>query len=186
MLSFTMYGVEWFHARNASMPLLLFFNTYLIGRYIRLYPISILERSKYVIFLTGVTLLVVEPMLLHLIGMDSRMKFVGGNFNVLIIFVDIAALLICEKHIKNGKTNMFTRNVLAVYLIHTSKFGSWILHDVIFYDGLAFDILYILFVVLSVVIICVIIEEIRCKITSRIEIGLSKIIDSKINLFTNI
>ena len=34
MLSFTMYGVEWFHARNASMPLLLFFNTYLIGQYI--------------------------------------------------------------------------------------------------------------------------------------------------------
>ena len=186
MLSFTMYGVEWFHARNASMPLLLFFNTYLIGRYIRLYPISILERYKYVIFLTGVTLLVVEPMLLHLVGMDSKMKFVGGNFNVLIIIVNIAALLICEKHIKNGKTNMFTRNVLAVYLIHTSKFGSWILHDVIFCDGLAFDILFILFVVLSVVIICVIIEEIRCKITSRIENGLSKFIDSKINIFTNL
>ena len=87
------------------------------------------------------------------------MKFVGGNFNVLIIIVDIAALLICEKHIKNGKTNMFTRNVLAVYLIHTSKSGSWILHDVIFCDGLAFDILFILFVVLSVVIICIIIEQ---------------------------
>ena len=186
MLSFTMYGVEWFHARNASMPLLLFFNTYLIGRYIRLYPISILERYKYVIFLTGVTLLVVEPMLLHLVGMDSKMKYVGGNFNVLIIIVDIAILLICEKHMKNGKTNMFTRNVLAVYLIHTSKFGSWILHDVIFYDGLAFDILFILFVVLSVVIICVIIEEIRCKITSRIENGFSIFIDSKINLFRNI
>ena len=56
----------------------------------------------------------------------------------------------------------------------------------IFCDGLAFDILFILFVVLSVVIICVIIEEIRCEITSRIENGLSKFIDSKKNLFTNI
>ena len=71
-------------------------------------------------------LLVVEPMLLHVIGMDGRMKFVGANFNVLIIIVDIAALLICEKHIKNGETNMFTRNVLAVTsYIHQSLVGGF-------------------------------------------------------------
>lgn len=40
MLTFSMYGVQWFHARDASMPLLLFFNTYLVGRYIRLYPVK--------------------------------------------------------------------------------------------------------------------------------------------------
>lgn len=43
MLTFSMYGVQWFHARDASMPLLLFFNTYLVGRYIRLYPVKWLE-----------------------------------------------------------------------------------------------------------------------------------------------
>ena len=132
------------------------------------------------------TLLVAEPMILHYIGMDSKMKFVGGNFNVLILFVDITALFICEKNMRTGKTNMFTRNVLAVYLLHTSGFGSWVLHDVIFCDGIAFDILFILFVVFSVVIICIIIEEIRRKITTGIEYRLSKYVDSKIKLFANI
>ena len=89
MVSFTMYGVEWFHAKNASMPLLLFFNTYLIGRYIRQYPISFLEKYKYIIFFSGVVLLVAEPMIIHFIGMDSKLKYVGGNFNILILVVDI-------------------------------------------------------------------------------------------------
>lgn len=44
--SFIMYGAEWYHAKNASMPLLLFFNTYLIGRYMRLYPIIFLNKYK--------------------------------------------------------------------------------------------------------------------------------------------
>lgn len=84
VLSFIMYGAEWFHAKNSTMPLLLFFNTYLIGRYVRLYPIQWLEKNRFVILILGLTLLVAEPIVLHVIGLDSKMKFVGGNFNVLL------------------------------------------------------------------------------------------------------
>lgn len=47
VISFIMYGAEWFHAKDASMPLLLFFNTYLVGRFIKLYPINFVLKYKY-------------------------------------------------------------------------------------------------------------------------------------------
>lgn len=183
MVSFTMYGVEWFHAKNASMPLLLFFNTYLIGRYIRQYPISFLEKYKYIIFFSGVVLLVAEPMIIHFIGMDSKLKYVGGNFNILILVVDISLLLICEKHKRIGKSNMFTRNVLAVYLIHTSGFGGWILHNQIINDESQFDIGYILLVVIMVVVACILIEELRVKLSDKAEKVIANYIESKLKLF---
>ena len=182
MLSFSMYGVQWFHARNASMPLLLFFNTYLVGRYIRLYPIKWLEKCKYLIFILGLVALVTEPMALHFAGLDSKMKFVGGNFNVLILIVDIALLLICNGHQKMGKGNMLTRNVLAVYLIHESGIGRMILHDYIFHDGVQFNIAYILTIVAVVVVVCVAIEEIRKRLFNKLENRMIMKIDSLLNL----
>lgn len=103
MLTFSMYGVQWFHARDASMPLLLFFNTYLVGRYIRLYPVKWLEKYKYLIFTLGLIALVSEPMALHYFGLDCKMKFAGGNFNFLILVVNIALLMICNGHQKMGR-----------------------------------------------------------------------------------
>lgn len=182
MLSFTMYGVWWFHAKDASMPLLLFFNTYLIGRYIRLYPIMWLEKYKYVIFVLSLIALVSSPMMLHFVGLDNKMKFVGGNFNVLILFVDITLLLICNAHQKIGKGNILTRNVLAVYLIHESGIGRKILHEVVFHDGVQFNIAYILVIVLLVVIISVIIEEIRKRLFNNLERLIANKIDSLLNL----
>lgn len=161
VISFIMYGAEWFHAKDASMPLLLFFNTYLIGRYIKLYPIKFVLKFKYFIFIVGLSLLIVEPMILHAIGLDGKMKFVSGNFNVLVLIIDISLLQICLSHQKKGKGNFLTRNVLAIYLIHESEFGRRILHENIFYDGRAIDFGFILSVVVIVVVISVLIEEVR-------------------------
>lgn len=169
VLTFMMYGVWWFHAKNSSMPLLLFFNTYIIGRYIRIYPIGWLEKYKYTIFIAGLTVLVSELMILHLVGLDGKMKFACGNFNVLILVVDIALLLICNEHQKMGKGNMLTKNVLAVYLIHTCGFGQKVLHEKIFYDGLNFNIAYILSVVVVVVVVCTIVEEVRKRLFYKFE-----------------
>lgn len=182
MLSFSMYGVRWFHARDASMPLLLFFNTYLVGRYIRLYPVKWLEKYKYLIFTLGLIILVSEPMALHFVELDSKMKFAGGNFNVLILIVDIALLLICNGHQKMGKGNLLTKNVLAVYLIHESGIGRKILHEEIFHDGVRFNIAYILAVVAAVVVLCVVIEEIRKRLFYKLESRMITKIDSLLNL----
>lgn len=164
VLSFIMYGAEWFHAKNSTMPLLLFFNTYLIGRYIRLYPIQWLEKNRFVILILGLTLLVAEPIVLHVIGLDSKMKFVGGNFNVLLPVICVALLLICNSYQKLGNGNFLTRNILVVYLIHVSGVGSKLLHQCIFYDGQEFNLAFILIIVFFVVISCTLIEEVR-KIT---------------------
>lgn len=161
VLSFIMYGAEWFHAKDASMPLLLFFNTYLVGRYIKLYPIKFVLKFKYLIFIIGLFLLIVEPITLHAIGLDGKMKFVSGNFNVLVLITDIALLQICLSQQKMGKGNFLTRNVLAIYLVHESEFGRRILHENIFYDGRAIDFVFILSVVVIVVVISVLIEEVR-------------------------
>lgn len=169
MLSFMMYGVWWFHAKDGSMPLLLFFNTYLVGRYIRLYPVLWLEKYKYLIFFLGLLILVLEPMALHSVGLDNKMKFVGGNFNVLVLVVDIALLLICNAYQKMGKGNIFTRNVLAVYLIHESGIGNRVLHKQLFHEGVEFNIAYILCVVMAVVVVCIIIEEIRKQLFNKLE-----------------
>ena len=169
MLSFMMYGVWWFHAKDGSMPLLLFFNTYLVGRYIRLYPVLWLEKYKYLIFFLGLLILVLEPMALHAVGLDNKMKFVGGNFNVLVLVVDIALLLICNAHKKMGRGNVFTRNVLAVYLIHESGIGNRVLHKQLFHEGMEFNIAYILCVVMAVVVVCIIIEEIRKQLFNKLE-----------------
>lgn len=169
MLSFMMYGVWWFHAKDGSMPLLLFFNTYLVGRYIRLYPVLWLEKYKYLIFFLGLLILVSEPMALHSVGLDNKMKFVGGNFNVLVLVVDIALLLICNAYQKMGKGNIFTRNVLAVYLIHESGIGNRVLHKQLFHEGVEFNIAYILCVVMAVVVVCIIIEEIRKQLFNKLE-----------------
>lgn len=169
LLSFFMYGAQWFHAKDSSMPLLLFFNTYLIGRYIRLYPIKWLETSKCKIFVIGLLILISEPMMLHAFGLDSKLKFVGGNFNVLVLVVDVALLLICNDCHKLGKGNLLTQNVLAVYLIHESGFGRKLLHDNIFFDGRPFNIGFIMLVVVVVVLVCVLIEEGRKRILGPIE-----------------
>ena len=182
MLTFSMYGVQWFHARDASMPLLLFFNTYLVGRYIRLYPIRWLERYKYLIFVLGLIALMVEPMAFHFIGLDSKMKFAGGNFNVLILVVDIALLLICNRHQKMGNGNVLTRNVLAVYLIHESGIGRKILHEEVFHDGVQFNIAYILTIVVIVVFVCISIEEIRRRLFNEWENRFISKIDSLLKL----
>lgn len=169
VISFIMYGAEWFHAKDASMPLLLFFNTYLIGRYIKLYPIKFVLKFKYFIFIVGLSMLIVEPMILHAIGLDGKMKFVSGNFNVLVLIADISLLQICLSHQKMGKGNFLTRNVLAIYLIHTSGLGGKILHEFIFYEGREFNLVFILFVVVFVVIVSVMIEEIRRYFFGNIE-----------------
>lgn len=161
VISFIMYGAEWFHAKDASMPLLLFFNTYLVGRYIKLYPVNFLKQFKYPIFIIGLSLLIVEPMILHAIGLDGKMKFVSGNFNVLVLITDISLLQICLSQQKMGKGNFLTRNVLAIYLVHESEFGRRILHDNIFYDGRTIDFVFILSVVVIVVVASVLIEEVR-------------------------
>lgn len=161
VISFIMYGAEWLHAKDASMPLLLFFNTYLVGRYIKLYPIKFVLKSKYHIFIIGLSLLILEPMILHAIGLDGQMKFVSGNFNVLVLITDISLLQICLSQQKIGKGNFLTRNVLAIYLIHESEFGRRILHENIFYDGRAINFVFILAVVLIVVVVSVLIEELR-------------------------
>lgn len=161
VISFIMYGAEWFHAKNASMPLLLFFNTYLVGRYIKLYPIKFVLKFKYLIFIIGLSLLILEPMILHAIGLDEKMKFVSGNFNVLVLITDISLLQICLSQQKIGKGNFLTRNVLAIYLIHESEFGRRLLHENVFYDGRAIDFVFMLSVVVIVVVISVLIEEVR-------------------------
>ena len=178
MLSFSMYVVQWFHAKDASMSLLLFFNTYLVGRYIRLYPVNWLEKYKNQIFIFGLIVLVFEPVTFHFFGLDSKMKFAGGNFNILILVVDIALLLICIGHQKWGKGNILTQNVLAVYLIHESGIGRKILHEKIFYDGVSFNIAYILAIVATVVVVCVAIEEIRKLLFNKYENLLMSKIDS--------
>ena len=122
-------------------------------------------------------------MIIHFIGMDSKLKYVGGNFNILILVVDISLLLICEKHKRIGKSNMFTRNVLAVYLIHTSGFGGWILHNQIINDESQFDIGYILLVVIMVVVACILIEELRVKLSDKAEKVIANYIESKLKLF---
>lgn len=161
VISFIMYGAEWFHVKDASMPLLLFFNTYLVGRYIKLYPVNFLKQFKYSIFIIGLSLLILEPMILHAIGLDGKMKFVSGNFNVLVLITDIALLQICLSQQKMGKGNFLTRNVLAIYLVHESEFGRRILHENIFYDGRTIDFVFILSVVIIVVVASVLIEEVR-------------------------
>ena len=161
VISFIMYGAEWFHAKDASMPLLLFFNTYLVGRYIKLYPIKFVLKFKYHIFIIGLSLLILEPMIVHAIGLDGQMKFVSGNFNVLVLITDISLLQICLSQQKVGKGNFLTRNVLAIYLIHESEFGRRILHENIFYDGRGINFVFILAVVLIVVVVSVLIEEVR-------------------------
>ena len=160
VISFIMYGAEWFHAKDASMPLLLFFNTYLVGRYIKLYPIKFALKFKYSIFIISLSLLILEPMILHAIGLDEKMKFVSGNFNVLVLITDITLLQICLSQQKIGKGNFLTRNVLAIYLIHESEFGRRILHENIFYDGRAIDFVFMLSVVV-IVVVSVLIEELR-------------------------
>ena len=62
---------------------------------------------------------------------------------------------------------MLTKNVLAVYLIHTCGFGQKVLHEKIFYDGLNFNIAYILSVV--VVVVCTIVEEVRKRLFYKFE-----------------
>lgn len=182
LFTFIMYGAEWFHAKDASQPLLLFLNTYLVGRYMFLYPISFLSKYKYYIFLIGVLLLMVEPMLLHGLGLDEKMKFVGGNFNVLVLIVNMALLLICISHNKLGTGNFLTKNVLAVYLIHESGIGRRILHESVFYEGKEFDLLYILLVVAIVVVVSVVIEEMRKRIFSGIEVKLINKVEDFCNL----
>ena len=78
---------------------------------------------------------------------------------------------------------MFTRNVLAVYLIHTSGFGGWILHNQIINDESQFDIGYILLVVIMVVVACILIEELRVKLSDKAEKVIANYIESKLKLF---
>ena len=169
ILSFIMYGAEWLHAKDSSMPLLLFFNTYLIGRYIRLYPIMWLDRNRYWIFILGLVTLVSEPLILHAIGLDSKMKFVSGNFNLLIPIIGVVLLLICNSHQKQGNGNFLTKNILAVYLIHESGVGRKLLHECIFYEGREFNLLFILMIVILVVLSCALIEEARKIVMGKME-----------------
>lgn len=169
ILSFIMYGAEWLHAKDSSMPLLLFFNTYLIGRYIRLYPIMWLDRNRYWIFILGLVTLVSEPIILHAIGLDSKMKFVSGNFNLLIPIIGVVLLLICNSHQKQGNGNFLTKNILAVYLIHESGVGRKLLHECIFYEGREFNLLFILMIVILVVLSCALIEEARKIVMGKME-----------------
>ena len=171
LLTFILYGAQWFHCRNASMSLLLFFNTYLVGRYIRLYPIPFIWRYKLYIFFISLILLVCEPILLHAFRMDAYLKYITGNLNILILLVDVTLLLLCNSKIKEGKGNFLTKNILAVYLIHESGVGRKILHDYIPYPAY-FDVLYVLGIVVSVVFICTLIEEIRRKLMDKVEYSL--------------
>lgn len=180
--SFIMYGAEWYHAKNASMPLLLFFNTYLIGRYMRLYPIIFLNKYKYYIFLIGLFGLIAEPMMLHALGLDGKMKFVGGNFNILVLVANIALLLICINQNKQGKGNVLTKNVLAVYLIHESGVGRIILHGFISCKGNDFNFLFIIAVVAVVIIISVLIEEIRKRLFFKVENKVISFVESRFKI----
>lgn len=177
------YCIYWVKVRYSAMSLLLFFSLYVIGRYLSLYPIRLLYQYKEIVLFLSLFFYISLPLSFHYQGWNhliSKYFVTYYNFFTLSIVVSLFFILNEVKWI--GKGNILTKNVLAVYLIHCSKYGQKVLNECIA-SNVSFDVFSVITIIVIVYITSCLIDEVRkiiCNpIEKRIAIQLSRLIERK-------
>lgn len=112
LLLFTMYFTMWLHKRPAAISLHLFIIVYLTGRYLAMYPHTLIEKLEYILFFVNLTMLIGIPIMMDLIGRPQLAHYFQGNFCVLNLLTFVPLFLICQARKLEGKGNFVIREYL--------------------------------------------------------------------------
>lgn len=181
LMAFMLYGAMWFHCKPAAISLHLFIFVYLLGRYVALYPISFVEKHKFLLFVLSLSLLCIFSVLPILLGKPELSKFTLGNFVIFLPLTFIPLFALCNSIERFGNGNFITKGVLAVYLIHTSTFGREVLYNHLTTPN-TYNLPYLLFLVLVTIFICSVVEKIRLFIFNPLETKVSGYLSKRLSI----
>lgn len=176
-----------------------FLMLYMIGAYIRLYPDNLLSREKSIsriLVISCIILLLLSTLILDTI-LHKYSSYFYSRTSILIVGLAIGLLITFLKF--NISCNKIINTIggctFGVYLIHDNNYvRSWIWVDTLknyTYADSNFMIVHILLAVISVFIICTIIELLRKKLIEKpfmilVDKYYDKVKHSIKNKFTNI
>lgn len=174
LLFILQYGVQWYHCANGGPSFQKFVITYLIGVYLGRYPIPFFQKHSCSLLALSLILLIGLPFAVCYVGHPHLLKWLNTNFNPLCLVVCYCLVLVANKKPLRKKGTFITANVLAVYLIHCSRFGSYLLwkSSWLHYDD--FSLTYLFGLTTAVYLACVTIDVLRKRLTSGIENYLTK------------
>lgn len=161
--SLSLYIFAWYHKVNSSMSMPLFFQLYILGRYLRKYPFNFLRRNCWSVFI--VSMVILGGACFIEVNIDS---YIHTFYNPFVILSLISLLYILTNKPIMGKGNFLTRNVLGVYLITESTFGrSFIIDYMVRPYELA--LIPLLIKLAIIVVLSLMIEEARKMLMKKIE-----------------
>ncbi len=155
------YFVQWYHVADSGPSLMKFIITYMIGRYCGSNPIPIIKNNANALLVFSSFLLVFVPFFVCLIKHEYYLKWINTNFNPVCLLVVYCLILVAVKTPRYAESTFLTTNVLAVYLLHSSKFGNYLLWDSGLLNYRQFNVIYAILLTICIYILCAIIEEIR-------------------------
>ncbi len=163
-----------------SNTIIWFIFVYIIGAYIRLYPVKYKDSETYIVLAIALSIvLFIWSILFDILGINYKFFAVRstlyyGQQTVPIIIISILLFLgFINMNIKSSKIiNTIAKTTFGIYLIHDSRYGRLILWNKIFknstYLTSKYLIPYSIMVIIIVFVVCALIDFIRSKTLEKI------------------
>lgn len=171
---------------------------YFIGSYIRLYPCELFKNNKkiFIFMMCNICLAILSILVIIKLGLmlnnpaiiESCIYFVRNNNSPFVIGIAVSIFLLFNNfNIRNNKTiNSIASSVLGIYLIHENVYVRTVIWQQIlpnvnyYYKSPMVFIMFAIFKVLAVFILCLIIDKIRIILFDKLETRTSEVIYQKI------
>lgn len=170
----SLYGAQWFEGGYSAIS---FVGLYLLARYIRVYPITLMDKSwKY--YFSFFILTVVFLSILSFILVYNGYNIVGRIYtytNPLVILLSISLLLLFSKlkPFYNHMVNWIASSCFAVYLLHANElvlrpiYGKTIYELYCNFSGIIF-IIYLFFFLSFTFVISILLDKVRLWLWNHI------------------
>lgn len=158
------YVVQFYHVAYNGPSFLRFFIVYIIARYCASYPIFFFKQYSLKILIISGLLLIFMPFYVCYVGFPNMLKWINSNYNPIYIIVVYSLILYASERPIYGTSSFFTSNILAVYLLHSSKFGNYFLWESGLFSYHSFSLVKVLVFVICIYVFCVLVEQLRKKI----------------------
>lgn len=148
-----------FASFDRGTSFLLMLDVYLIGRYLRTYPVYFWEDHASGVMIVALAGLFLLPFGCAMIGYPKWLRLVLSNYNILALMASASMVMLADKHLIRTRWSVnLGANVLAVFLVTEQVYmREWLWGGAFAKQGLAIRIL----IILTALFGCMLIDQVR-------------------------